>query len=169
MKRNDGFSYVEMLLVLAIIAIMIGFVTVSIGIVNRNNVARTSEKMESLAHAARTSALTKGGSWLNIASVDGKIYAYIGESLDKQPNEVKKKGEKICNNDLVITVSGSYGGTTSDTVEEEGVQSAKVLRIYFKQSTGSPSSETTIIVQKKNNNLKQSSFHIDNVTGKISK
>jgi len=171
-RNNRGFSYVEMLMVLAIMAIMVGLVTISIGLVGRNSVKRTGEELESLIKKARTSALTKGTGqgYLNIALVDGAVYAYVGENLDKKPGDVKKKGDKICNSDIVITVTGAYGGKTTDTVEEEdGGHSSKVLRVFFKQSTGAPTAETTIDVQKKGRQGSPYYFVINNVTGKISR
>ena len=157
-KNNNGFSYVEMLMVLAIMAIMIGMVTISIGLVGRTNVSRTSEKLESLVNKARTNALTKGkqNGFLNVVEVDGAVYAYVGEMIaDDMPEAVKEKGEKLCSADLEIKMVEST--TTADK---------KVHRIGFKQSTGGLLGGSVTVLVKKKNTTKTSSFSIYNQTGK---
>ena len=78
--NNKGFSYVEMIIVLAIMGIMVGFLSISISTNYRNEVSRTAEKFESRVNQARTSALTKGtaNGYLNIAYVDKAYYTYVG-------------------------------------------------------------------------------------------
>ena len=164
MKHNEGYSYVEMLMVLAIMAIMVGMVTVSVGLVNRNTAARTSEKLETLANKARTYALTKGKNkgCLNIAEYNGDVYAYVGERIpNSQTDQVKEKGSKICNGQYEVIVSGK------STCPSGGAEK-EVLHIGFKQSTGGiDSADGNVVVVKKKGTTKSNSFTIYTQTGKI--
>lgn len=174
-ENNKGFSYVEMLMVLAIMAIMIGMVTISVGLVSRNTVSRTSEKLESLVNKARTTAMTKGSTngYLFLAEVNGSVYAYVGnketiyDSGNPLPANVKKFGEKICNNGYEIRLGSST--STSDKA---------VHFVGFKQSTGGMSclidgtalggtTSLGFLVQKKNTPTKQSVFNVYVDTGKV--
>ena len=99
--NNKGFSYVEMLMVLAIMAIMIGMVTISVGLISRNTVSRTLEKVESLCNRTRINALTKGSTqgYLNMAQFSDGVYAYVGEMvMDDNIDKIREKGERICSN-----------------------------------------------------------------------
>ncbi len=162
-RNNRGFSYVEMIIVLAILAIMVAMVTITIGTNNRNNVSRASEKLESLVNKARINALTKGTSngYLNLAIVDGSVYAYVGEALPAdQPSAVKShvlngkvvSGEKICSANLSIQLNG----TVSDTA---------VNRIGFLQSTGGLGSGSPVVMVMHGTNS-SSTFQIYPATGK---
>jgi len=155
-NSNKGFSYVEMIIVLAIMALMIGFISITIGTNKRNELSRTSEKLESLINKTRTSALTKGKNQgvLNIAKVDGNIYAYVGNACaDDDPEAVKSKGEKLCNGRLEIYVN-------TDSTED-----GKVHRIHFKQSTGGLTGGTVTVMVKRDNI--SSSFRVLGMTGKV--
>ena len=168
-KNNKGFSYVEMIMVLAVMAIMIGMVTISIGTVNRNTVYRTSEKLESLSNKARTNALAKGkdNGYLNICEVGGGVYVYVGEMVS-DPNVVRSKGEKICSSDYEVGIQ--FLGTGLTWTRDKAVH-----RWAFKQTTGGiidggdPAScpaTAKVVVRKKNNTVKQSAFQIWWMTGK---
>ena len=104
-KNNKGFSYVEMIIVIAIMALMVGMITLSIGMVNRNNVSRAGDKLATMIDKARVSAMTKGPKkgFLNIALVDGAVYAAVGEQMFTA-TDVKTKGEKICNDKIIVDV-----------------------------------------------------------------
>ena len=157
---NKGFSYVEMIIVLALMTMLVGFLTISISSNKRHEVERTAEKMESLVNKARTSALTKGTERgvMNVAKVGGYIYYYVGEKIDDdQPEQVKAKGEKLCQAGTLEVVILS--GSTNDLM---------VHRLHFKQSTGGLTGGD-VEVKVRNNDGKESSFTVIGSTGKIDK
>ena len=161
--NNRGFSYVEMIIVLAIMAIMVGFLSISIGTNYRNEVARTAEKFESRINQARTAALTKGSANgnLNIAYVDKAYYTYVGEKLS-DANSVKVKGEKLCNGNITMVLVGTIDGDSPYRC------------LTFKQSTGGVQDSYGNIyigylgVMFKRNTTSVS-YTIDGVTGKVSR
>ena len=159
--NSKGFSYIEMIIVLAIMGIMVGMVTMSIGTIGRNNVLRTSEKLESLVNKARTNALTKGtaNGCLNIVKLDdGKVYAYVGKSIDVIDDDttalIKKEGEVVCSGDIIVNVDAS------------STESGSICQVFFKQSTGGLDKATNSTIMVKKNN-KSATFTILNATGKI--
>lgn len=168
-QNNKGFSYVEMIIVLAIMTLMVGFLTISIGTNKRNEMARAAEKMESHVNKARTISMTKGtgSGCLNIGYVDKAYYVYVGEDLvgyggssDERAVRVKELGEKLCSGDINITLSGS--------IDEDH----PFRRLKFKQSTGGIvdsgggvyTGYMTIMFER---NLKSTSFSIIGLTGKV--
>ena len=159
---NAGLSLFEMVTVLAIIAIMIGIMTISISTVNRNEVFRTEEKLESLINKARVAALTKGtknGS-LYITCNGSAYYSYIGDASKLEggatADNVKKFGEKLCSSKVNI----SYG---TDTIDD-----GEVVTINFKQSTGGLNGGAgKIFVQDSRNKIKSTTIQIYSETGKI--
>ncbi len=120
--RNKGFSYVEMIIVLAIMGVMVALLSITVGTVNRNNALRASEQLESYVNNARANALTKGTTRgvLSIAKDSTGVYAYVGEKQYTVDN-VKNKGDKVCNGKVEVTVNGVAG---------------TLMYIEFKQSTG---------------------------------
>lgn len=135
--NNKGFSYVEMVVVIGIMALMVGMITISIGTVNRNRVNRASEALESVIKTARVSAMTKGAThgYLNIAKDGNTVYAAVGDQLFTV-EDVKMQGEKICSGKVYIDFrslddSGFHDNYSSET-------SSGVYSLGFKQVSGGP-------------------------------
>ncbi len=80
-KNDKGFSYVELILVLAIMALMVAMIGLSYGLVTRNNVSKAAAKMESVFNTARITSLSKGSEAgaLNLMQENGTVYYYIGK------------------------------------------------------------------------------------------
>ena len=168
MKKNNnkGFSLFEMVAVIAIVAIMMTIVAISIGTAGRNEVFRTSEKIESLLNQARVYALTKGSDegYVSVAKTSSGYYAYVGNpdnikavgedgSKFVSAEEVKKNGDKIGNANLDI----SFNGIIADD---------SVNQIHFKQSTGGLYPGSGNVVQVKNKKMKSAIIYIYPATGK---
>ena len=158
MKNNKGFSYVEMLLVLAIMGIMVGMITVSASRVSRTSAARVSETLETNCNQARVNALSKGtaNGYLNIAVDGGSVYTAVGPVYTSKA-DVKSHGEKIGSGKLELFVGGS-------TFDEDN----EVLHIQYDQGTGGIYGGANTAVMVKNGN-KSSSFIVIGSTGKIKK
>ena len=128
-RNNKGFSYVELILVMAIMAIMIGVVTISVGTVSRANINRGAEKLESHLERARSNSMARGtdrGTFV-LKCENGGYYAYIGDpaSADQTRELLVSAGS--------VTV-GYYVNNGSDMVT---LGSGDQLTIRYKASTGS--------------------------------
>lgn len=112
-KNNKGISYIEFILVLAIMVLVTGLVTVTMGIVNRNNVTKAADKVSTGINHAKTLSLSKGtkkGAITFVAN-GGKYYYYYGE------NENDKY--LICNSPctMSVTIKGtSYNITDNQKI-----------------------------------------------------
>ena len=136
-KNNKGITYVELIIVISIMAIMAGFVTISMGTVYRNNVGRAADALESATKEARNAALSKGteNGCLNLLYEDGKLYAYVGKKM--------MSATELKNNNYSIIAQGldSNGGLHVTYYDGEDDYSDNPLSctlycIQFKQSTG---------------------------------
>ena len=90
-KNNKGFSYIELVLVLGIIAVMLSVMALSIGLVSRTNVNKACDNLATLLSQARSETMAKGmddGS-LCIQFEDETYYYYIGSPYDSEFDEKK--------------------------------------------------------------------------------
>ena len=177
--NNKGFSYVEMIVVIAIMALMVGMITISIGMVNRNNINRASEKLESIVDKARVSAMTKGtkNGFLNVAVVDGAVYAAAGPQYFTSA-DVKANGEKICTGkvyiDFLVPVNPTNLGagfkfeySTDSSKAGEGVVFPVVYSLNFGQVTGGPKDHLVRNVIVRDDGDKKISFNIERLSGRV--
>ena len=125
---NKGFSYIELLLVISIMTLMVGFSAIGIGTVNRNNVNRAGDKVYTSINSGRSSALTNGSAkgWCNFTVKNGNLYCYCGPRITNVSTSAfnSTNWEKICTKAIKL----KYG---SHTLGE-----GEVLSLNFKQSTG---------------------------------
>ena len=128
-KNNKGLSYVELLIVIAIMAIAVGLITLSIGLVNRTSINRGIEKVGSSLNQARNTAMARGSErgTIEISCSGGKYYCYVG-SLSS-PNKADLTQELVAPPAKVY-----YKVAGSDTLI--AVTETNPLVIRYNQSTG---------------------------------
>ncbi len=109
-NNNKGFSYVELILVLAIMALMIGMIGLSYGFVTRNNVSKAAAKMESVFNTSRITSLSKGSEAgaLNLKKENDIIYYGFGK-YDPDPAVSTVEWVKLAQSPVYVTLSGSGG------------------------------------------------------------
>ncbi len=80
---NKGFTYVELIIAIAIMSIIVGFSTITLGTVNRNNVNRSADRIASSINEGRNKCLTSGSKngCCNFYMYDGVLYCYFGENI----------------------------------------------------------------------------------------
>lgn len=130
MKRlnNKGLSYVELMIVIGIMALLVGFSTITLGAVNRNDVGRAGDKLVSYINAGRTRALTNGskGGYCNLYVHNGNLYANCGERISPtNPADLgTQKWDKVCAKNITL----HYGVVP--------LGEGECINLKFKQSTG---------------------------------
>lgn len=129
MKNNKGFSYVEFLIVIGIMAVLVSMVSISMGLISRTNVNRGAEKLNSSINRARNMAMAKGTerSIVKITFDGSKYYCYVGNST----NSAQGEEEEIAISPITI----GYCENGSNT--EIGITATNPLILKFDQSTGS--------------------------------
>lgn len=78
--NNKGFTLVELIIVLAISALIVGFMLFSYSIISNNSVSKSAKKLENVLRTARTNAMSKGQA-AGVVTLDvseGVCYAVVG-------------------------------------------------------------------------------------------
>ena len=89
--NNKGLSYVEFIIVIAIMAIAVGLVSLSMGLVSRTNINRGAEKVSSSLNQARNTAMARGTDRGTIEiSFDGKLLysSKVGKEFNIKLDEI---------------------------------------------------------------------------------
>ena len=176
-KNNKGFSYAEMLLVLAIMAIMTGFATISIGTVYRNNTGRIADQLYSAFYQTRSNAMTNGTKkgWITFVNKDGNVYYHIGERVSPEVNGYFESYEwkKLCGDNIIFGVGDGYDPLVDGDAMMFGFDQAtgKYLdyAIYNRSihaTTMFSELDIVVFVETKNHKNKET-LQLDHVTGKI--
>lgn len=128
--KNKGLSYVELMVSIAIMAIAVGLVTITVSAVNRNDIGRACEKIASSLNEGRNAALTGGTNkgWVTFAYHNGSIMCNVGEEFNSSHgvNFSTQSWKKVCSGKQ-ITVIGNTKNLNSE---------GDYITINFKQSTG---------------------------------
>lgn len=136
MKNNKGVTYVELVLVISIMAIMVGFVSITMSTVNRNNATKAAHRMQTALAQAKSVSMAKGtnnGQLMLWRDSSGSLMYYVGQvgTNPADPANVAKReagAQLICNRK--VTVQTGVGATgISNTV-------AAPYIISFNQSSG---------------------------------
>ena len=129
-KNNKGFSYVELLLVLAIIAIMMGIMALSMSLIGRTNVNKGCDNLNSAMNQARTTSMARGrvNGQITISCEGGKYYYYIGK-----PGTAESSSEKVKFASLPVKISYTL---SSDPGVLESLDEGESISIKYDQSTG---------------------------------
>lgn len=134
---NKGISYVELILVIAIMAILSGLISISIGTINGNNVSKAADIAASAINEARISSLTKGSNlgYVSFAVRNGNYYYYVGKSATVSDISASDFGwNKVCNGTVDVYFS-EEDPTTSGSLGDQLVNN-KILGCGFRQSNG---------------------------------
>lgn len=156
-NNNKGFSYVELMLVMAIMAILVGLIALSMGLVSRTNVTRGAEKLYSSLSQARSTSLAKGSTRgsLVISCEGGKYYCYVGDPGSPNVNDLK---EELVSSPVEI----GYYVQGDDTLYK--IAPGTSITIQYNQSTGAFASTYTDLVLINGDNTAAIKLHI--ATGK---
>ena len=127
MKNNKGLSYVELLVVIAVMVLITGISVISVGIVSRTNATKMGDKLVTMLRTSRTVSLAKGSEEgaLNIRKSGNKYECAIGDISDNP------EFTTIGSSPLVL-----YHYNTEDGLMPI-VESIGVVTIKFDQSNGS--------------------------------
>ncbi len=128
--NNRGITYIELVLVISISTIILGFSSITIGTAYRNNVGRSGDKLYSIVNQTRNNAMTNGTKrgWITFIYHDKSVYYRIGEKVPYHSGgdyfESYKDWNKLCT-DPVKFKYGIYS-----------LQADKPVELSFDQATG---------------------------------
>lgn len=139
-KRNGGFSLVELVIVIAIMAVLIGTVVLSVSMVFSANAKTCSASIQRAIADCKVTTMGKAGAYLVIyRESDGQLYSRLhvmeqkeGEvagTYEDTPSDPEKLGGK--------RVSLTYTDASGVDRGEVPVGEANGIRIEFDRSSGS--------------------------------
>ncbi|MCR5129135.1 MAG: type II secretion system GspH family protein [Lachnospiraceae bacterium] len=94
-KNNRGFTLIEMMIVLAISALMLSVLLISYNVISNANVQKSARRLENVLRSARTRCMTRGvkKGEVTLYEQNGNIYALIGD--DTRPTLICNSGVKM--------------------------------------------------------------------------
>ena len=156
-KNNKGFSYVELMIVIAIMGIVVGLVSLTFTLVDRTNVAKAGDRLISVLNQGRTNALTKGSSngYVIFTKKNGALYAYVGPKITAIDYSTQN-WERISSRAIDVKLVGA-------TINEGDMR-----YVQFSQATGAPTAGVSLSFGLSSGG-KSCSVFIDAYTGKVTK
>lgn len=122
MKKNQGLSLIELVVVIAIMGVLVSLVAISVTVLARQKVSNAASDVKSLLQTAQTIAMSKDDCHVEIQVINGAVvfttYSSASKIIDKLTLDKK------------ISVSVSYGGGTN-------VGSLGAVGIYYVRESGS--------------------------------
>ena len=170
MKKNEGLSLIELVVVIAIMSVMIAVVGISVTVLSRQKVSNAASDVKSLLQTAQTIAMSKDNCHVEIQEIGDSVVFTTYSSSNKIIDKVTL--------DEKITVSLSYASGSSMNMDVLGA-----VGIYYKResgafdsasvcgTTGNPKSGTAVDpirwIRFSNGN-KSVTLHLTELTGKVS-
>ncbi len=164
-NNNKGYTLIEILIVIAILAVVTSSATISFRLIYNTRVTTSARTVQSVAKTARLNNMTKQGlKYIHLLRKDGLNYMYIDDTLE---TDMSKGDQQLGSTDMAI-VYGPSGGTMI------GLANDKAITIYFdrsgrcytynKEGAQLPDIDTVAFT----NGTRTSTINISRITGKVS-
>ena len=127
MKNNKGFSLVELIIVIALMGIILGFASVGLGALSSQNEKAASKDIYNMIGSAKTVAMSRAECYLVLTSDSVRIVYKNTENstyITASENSIKK----------TVLVSYSEDGTNYSQIDGSTTQPGIVIK--FDRSTG---------------------------------
>lgn len=110
--HNKGLSYIELILVISIATILTGLASITMAVVNRNNITKAGDSLESGFKSAQIASLAKGSDRgaLYVYGKGGRCYYSIG-SIGSEESKISSSALKV-----TINISGTNRNVTDGFV-----------------------------------------------------
>ena len=157
-KNNKGFSYIELILVIAIAAILMGLVGLTIGLVSRTNVNKAADKLYTTLNQARATSMGRGNSTeIEIYCKDGEYYYFVGDPAKDDKDELS-----VSFISKPAVVSYINAGDTDATAIGEGGS----LKLKYDKASGAFASSVSCEYIIISNGDKEAKIRLYHATGK---
>lgn len=174
MKRNEGLSLIELIVVIAIMGVLVSVVGISVTVVSRQKVSNAASDVRGEFQTAQTIAMSKDNCYMQIhENSDGDTVFTIHASDETVLDRVTVSNK--------ISVSVGYGGSMVNA------GSVDVIRIYYNRESGAfseayinggasatdkgnlvPTTDRVIESIRFSNGSKSVTLHLTKLTGKVS-
>ncbi|MDD6101871.1 MAG: prepilin-type N-terminal cleavage/methylation domain-containing protein [Clostridiales bacterium] len=133
-KKNSGFTLIELIVIIAIMAVLTGSFAVSLALISRQKVANAGNSMKQLIQLAQTYARSKDNCLVAIEGTsegDSNVYIYTYDDKDVTDRSKWKLGNGPSNINKKITTIVEFENGKSVTISD-GV----VVYLLFNRTTG---------------------------------
>ncbi len=169
LQNNNGFTLLELIIVLAIAAIMALFIGLTLGMVNSTNVNKASKDAEHALIQGRVQTMAKGPSVNKVYIWDegGKTYIKVGDNGEK---------DLLCNEKIetyFVKYVPASGVASMARVSDSSATEASALYFVFNNIGALNKTESTIYTINNHNGImfkrgtRQTVVYILEETGKI--
>ncbi len=154
-KRNKGWSFIELVIVLAISGVLMGMAGMSLNLIERANVKKAAQMVEKGLQKARSTSMVKGMSngefeiWTS--AIDNCTYFQIG--INGEPERICNSRIK-CNVDLNLSQKGlnpgpgaAWGGGSCAWIKfhpSGALNAADGVRVYLVSANGKRAAEVIV-------------------------
>ena len=170
MKKNEGLSLIELIVVIAISSVLIALVAISVTVISRQRVSSAASDVKSLLQTAQTIAMSKDDCHVEIQEINGAVVFTTYSSANKIIDKVTL--------DEKINVNISYSAGSSMNMNVCGAvgiyyerESGSFANSYVCGVTGNPKAGTSVDpirwIEFSNGN-KSVRLHLTKLTGKVS-
>ena len=159
MKKNHGFTLVEVMVTVAVMGVLASIAGITIGVLLRQRVKSMAADTKSIFQSTQMVAYTRADAYIKLTQDGGKaiVTAYTGpgEENDTRINQVEGRS---------ITMSYKVAGTNNFVPVPAGG-----IEIHFDRQTGGISTATGVVVSelKLQQGQKTIILHISKLTGKV--
>ena len=164
-NNNKGYTLIEIIIVIAILAVVTSAATVSFRLIYNTRVTTSARTVQSIAKTARLNNMTKQKlKYIHLLKKDGLNYMYIDENLT---TDMTKGDQQLGSTDMAIV----YGPSDGTMI---GLANNKAITIYFDRSgrcftynmSGAPLPDIDTL--EFTNGTRTSTINISRITGKVS-
>ena len=124
MKHNEGLSLIELVVVVAIMAVLVSVVGISVTVVSRQNVSNAASDVRGLLQTAQTVAMSKKNCYVKITQKSNGDWYFETHTYTGTGDDGTKQNEKVLDHLTVsgkvkveVKSGGSYVSAASTTIE----------------------------------------------------
>jgi len=170
MKKNQGVTLIELVVVIAIMSVMVGLIALSVTVLSRQKVSNAASDVKSLLQTAQTIAISKDNCHVEMEKIGDAVVFTTYSSENKIVDKLTL--------DKRVTVNFSYSSGSSLNLDSCGTvgiyydrESGAFAESYVSGVTGNPKAGTSVSSIRWiefSNGSKTVRIHLTKLTGKVS-
>lgn len=158
MKKNQGLSLIELVVVIAIMSILVGLIGVSVSVLSRQKVSSAASDVKGLLQTAQTIAMSKKNCYVKI-SQESQGVVFATYSYTKADKSDQKLIDKVTISDNITVKVKAAGASSFSSI-------SSAVEIKYKRESGSFTTDTIDAIQF-SKGTKSVELKLTKLTGKV--